>query len=79
MSGAVHGMAAQLESGDYTEGVTANLAMMTAANDTLVATARDQSVDPRLLTPYMELMRHRVAQGHGDEGLAGTVGLLRSE
>ncbi|MGW1408327.1 NAD(P)-dependent oxidoreductase [Streptomyces sp. NPDC002403] len=79
MSGAVHGMAVQLESGDYTEGVTSNLAMMAAANDTLVATARDQSVDPRLLTPYMELMRHRVAQGHGDEGLAGTVGLLGSE
>ncbi|MFJ7199955.1 MULTISPECIES: NAD(P)-dependent oxidoreductase [unclassified Streptomyces] len=79
MSGAAHGMAAQLESGNYTEGVASNLAMMTAANDTLVATARDQSVDPRLLTPYMELMRHRVAQGHGDEGLAGTVGLLGSE
>ncbi|MEU9320510.1 NAD(P)-binding domain-containing protein [Streptomyces sp. NPDC048295] len=79
MSGAAHGMAAQLESGDYTEGVTSNLAMMTAANDTLVATARDQSVDPRLLTPYMELMGRRVAQGHGDEGLAGTVGLLGSE
>lgn len=79
MSGAAHGMAAQLESGNYTEGVASNLAMMTAANDTLVATARDQSVDPRLLTPYMELMRHRVAQGHGDEGLASTVGLLGSE
>ncbi|MGW2023442.1 NAD(P)-dependent oxidoreductase [Streptomyces decoyicus] len=79
MSGAAHGIAAQLESDNYTEGVTSNLAMMTAANDTLLATAQDQSVDPRLLTPYMELMRHRVAQGHGDEGLAGTVGLLRSE
>ncbi|MFD3419662.1 NAD(P)-dependent oxidoreductase [Streptomyces decoyicus] len=79
MSGAAHGIAAQLESANYTEDVTSNLAMMTAANDTLLATAQDQSVDPRLLTPYMELMRHRVAQGHGDEGLAGTVGLLRSE
>lgn len=79
MSGAAHGIAAQLESGNYTEGVTSNLAMMAAANDTLLATAQDQSVDPRLLTPYMELMRHRVAQGHGDEGLAGTVGLLRNE
>ncbi|MET9887584.1 NAD(P)-binding domain-containing protein [Streptomyces sp. NPDC006430] len=79
MSPAAHGIAAQLESGDYTEGVTSNLAMMTAANDTLLATAQDQSVDARLLTPYMELMRRRVAQGHGDEGLAGTVGLLRSE
>lgn len=79
MSGTAHEIAAQLESGNYTEGVTSNLAMMTAANDTLLATARDQSVDPQLLTPYMELMRHRVTQGHGDEGLAGIVGLLSSE
>jgi 3-hydroxyisobutyrate dehydrogenase-like beta-hydroxyacid dehydrogenase len=78
MSIAAHGISAQLESDNYTEGVTSNLAMMTAANDTLLATAYDQSVDPRLLAPYMELMRHRVTQGHGDEGLAGTVGLLRS-
>ncbi|MET8681662.1 NAD(P)-binding domain-containing protein [Streptomyces sp. NPDC004647] len=79
MAGTTHEIAAQLASGNYTEGVTSNLAMMTAANDTLLATADDQSVDPRLLTPYMELMRHRVAQGHGDEGLAGTVTLLSSE
>ncbi|MFF1919915.1 NAD(P)-dependent oxidoreductase [Streptomyces sp. NPDC058221] len=76
MAGSGLGMAAQLESGDYTEGVVSNLAMMTAGNRTLLDTAADQSVDPRLLTPYMELMRQRVAQGHGDEGLAGTVGLL---
>lgn len=79
MSGAAHELAAQLESGDCTEGVTFDLAMMSAANDTLLATARDQSVDPRLLTPYMELMRHRAAQGHGDEGLAGTAGPLGGE
>ncbi|TJZ44659.1 NAD(P)-dependent oxidoreductase [Streptomyces piniterrae] len=76
MAGMTHGMAAQLVSGDYTEGVTSNLAMMAAGNDALLATAAEQSVDPRLLTPYMELMRRRVAQGHGDEGLAGTVDLL---
>lgn len=79
MAGAAHGIAAQLDSGNYTEGVASNLAMMAAANDTLLATAQGQSVDPRLLTPFMELMHHRVAQGHGDEGLAGTVGLLRGE
>ncbi|MFF3311649.1 hypothetical protein [Streptomyces sp. NPDC002952] len=49
--------------------------MMTAGNATLLATAKDQSVDPGLLTPYMELMRHR---GHGEEGLAGAVSLLGS-
>lgn len=35
--------------------------------------------EPSAPHPYMELMRHRVARGHGDEGLAGTVGLLREE
>ena len=79
MAGMTHEIAAQLESGDYTEGVTSNLAMMSAGNDALLATAGGQSVDPRLLTPYMELMRRRVAQGHGDEGLAGTVDMLRNE
>lgn len=79
MAGAAHGIAAQLESGDYTEGVASNLAMMVTGNGTLLDTARGQSVDPRLLTPYMELMRHRVSQGHGDEGLAGTVALLGGE
>lgn len=76
MAGSGLGMAAQLESGDYTEGVVSSLAMMAAGNSTLLDTAADQSVDPRLLTPYMELMRQRVAQGHGDEGLAGAVALL---
>lgn len=78
MAGSAPATAAQLESGDYTAGVVSDLAMMTAGNGTLLGTAADQSVDPRLLTPYMELMRQRVDQGHGDEGLAGTVGLLRS-
>ncbi|MFE9591116.1 hypothetical protein ACFYOP_03395 [Streptomyces sp. NPDC006294] len=79
MAGMTHEIAAQVESGDYTEGVTSNLAMMSAENAALLATAEEQSVDPRLLTPYMELMHRRVTQGHGDEGLAGTVDLLRNE
>ncbi|MGW1373962.1 NAD(P)-dependent oxidoreductase [Streptomyces sp. NPDC002446] len=77
MAGNAQAIAAQLAGGDYTEGVTSHLAMMAAGNDTLLAAAEEQSVDPRLLAPYMELMRHRVAQGHGDEGLAGMVDLLR--
>lgn len=79
MAGSAHEIAAHLASGDYTEGVTSSLAMMTAGNDTFLAAAEDQSVDSRLLTPYMELMSRRVAQGHGDEGLAGLVAMLRRE
>lgn len=76
MAGMSHEMAAHLASGNYTEGVTSNLAMMSAANESLLTTARDQGVDARLLAPYMELMRTRVEQGHGDEGLAGIVSLI---
>ncbi|WP_411082606.1 NAD(P)-dependent oxidoreductase [Streptomyces sp. cmx-18-6] len=79
MSGSAQDLAAQLESGDYEEGVVSNLAMMATANETFVATAREQSVDPRLLVPFIDVMRQRVDQGYGDEGLAGTVGLIRSE
>jgi len=70
-------MAWQLESGDYTEGVTSNLAMMSAGNATLEATAEEQGVKGELLAPFMASMRERVALGHGDEGLAGLVDGLR--
>ncbi|MDJ1132865.1 NAD(P)-dependent oxidoreductase [Streptomyces iconiensis] len=85
MAGAIDGMAAQLESGDYTEGVVSNLAMMTAGDATLVDTARRQGVSTELLAPFTELMAPftelmaaRLAQGgHDDEGVAGLVGLRR--
>ncbi|MQY08431.1 NAD(P)-dependent oxidoreductase [Actinomadura macrotermitis] len=71
-----HGMADHLESGDYTEGVTSNLAMMVKGNATLLNTAAEQGVSPELLTPFMDLMERRVADGHRDEDLTGVVGLL---
>lgn len=78
MGGAVTEMAAQLESGDYTEGVVSNLAMMTAGNATLLRTAREQGVSTELLSPFTELMAARLAQGgHDDEGITGLVDLLR--
>ncbi|REE96894.1 3-hydroxyisobutyrate dehydrogenase-like beta-hydroxyacid dehydrogenase [Thermomonospora umbrina] len=71
-----HGIAGHLESGDYTEGVTSNLAMMTEGNATLLRTAEEQKVSPELLTPFMALMERRVADGHGDEDTTGVVDLL---
>ncbi|MCP2335388.1 NAD(P)-dependent oxidoreductase [Actinomadura rupiterrae] len=77
MSGYVHGVAAQLESGDYTLGVTSNLAMMVQGNATLLRTAEEQGVSAELLTPFMALMERRLADGHPDEGTAGVTDLLK--
>ncbi|GAA1261583.1 NAD(P)-binding domain-containing protein [Saccharothrix xinjiangensis] len=74
----VHGLAERLESGDHTTGVVSNLAMQSAANATLVATAEDQGVSTELLAPYFALEERHVAAGHGDEDGAGLVDRLRA-
>ncbi|MEU5994134.1 NAD(P)-binding domain-containing protein [Spirillospora sp. NPDC047418] len=76
MAGAASGMAAHLETGDYTLGVTSNLAMMVQGNRTLLRTAEEVSVSPELLAPFMALMERRLTDGHGDEGTTGVVDLL---
>ncbi|MFD5268755.1 NAD(P)-dependent oxidoreductase [Streptomyces sp. NPDC058335] len=76
MAPMAHQTAAQLESGDFTEGVVSNLAMQVAGNATLLRTAEEQGVGPELLTPYMALMERRLADGHGEEDTTGVVELL---
>ncbi|WP_066945595.1 NAD(P)-dependent oxidoreductase [Microtetraspora fusca] len=76
MAGYAYGLAEHLESGDYTKGVTSNLAMMVQGNSTLLRTAAGQGVSAELLTPFTTLMERRLADGHGDEGLAGLVDML---
>lgn len=77
MAGYSYGTAAQLVSGDYTEGVESNLAMMVSTNTTLTRTAEEQGVSAELLTPFMRLMERRVAAGGGSESNTGVVDLLR--
>ncbi|MGW2325521.1 NAD(P)-dependent oxidoreductase [Streptomyces sp. NPDC001700] len=77
MAPAAYGVAAQLETGDYTLGVTSNLAMMVEGNGTLLRTAEEQGVSPEVLKPFMALMERRLAAGYGDEGTAGVIDLLR--
>ncbi|MEV7007940.1 NAD(P)-binding domain-containing protein [Streptosporangium sp. NPDC051022] len=71
-----HRVADQLEDGDYTRGVTSNLAMMVRGNATLLETAEAQGVSTELLTPFTALMERRLAEGYGAEGTAGVVDLL---
>lgn len=77
MAGYAFGTAVQLASGDYTQDVESNLAMMATTNDTLRRTAREQGVSPELLEPFMTLMERRVAEGGGNESTTGVVDLLR--
>jgi 3-hydroxyisobutyrate dehydrogenase-like beta-hydroxyacid dehydrogenase len=63
-------------SGDYTGGVVSNLAMMIEGNSTLLRTAEEQGVSTELLTPFMALMEHRLAGGHGQEDTTGVIDLL---
>jgi 3-hydroxyisobutyrate dehydrogenase-like beta-hydroxyacid dehydrogenase len=76
MASAAHQSADRIQGGDYTRNVVSNLAMQVAGNATLLRTAEEQRVSPELLTPYMELMERRLAQGHGDEDGTGMVELL---
>ncbi|MFJ9588222.1 NAD(P)-dependent oxidoreductase [Streptomyces acidicola] len=76
MAPSVHQTADQLRSGDYTKGVVSHLAMQVAGMPTFVSTAREQGVSPELLSPYFELMRRRLSEGSGEEGLTGVIDLL---
>ncbi|WP_049578616.1 NAD(P)-dependent oxidoreductase [Streptomyces sp. SBT349] len=76
MAGSAGQAAEQLESGDYTRGVVSNLEMQVAGSATLLRTAEEQGVSAELLTPYLALMRRRLAEGHGDEDTTGVVELL---
>ncbi|WP_280269039.1 NAD(P)-dependent oxidoreductase [Nocardia wallacei] len=77
MAGYSFGTAGQLASGDYTEGVESNLAMMVSTNRTLLRTAAEQNVSPELLTPFMTLMERRATAGGAHESTTGVIDLLR--
>jgi len=76
MAPAVHQTADHLRTGDYTKDVASNLAMQVAGTPTFLATAEEQGVSTELLVPYFELMRRRLTQGSGEEGLTGVIDLL---
>ncbi|MFD8032202.1 NAD(P)-dependent oxidoreductase [Streptomyces sp. NPDC059717] len=76
MAPAVHQTADHLRSGDFTTGVVSNLAMQVAGTPTFLSTAEQQGVSPELLSPYFELMRRRLTEDNGEEGLTGVIDLL---
>jgi 3-hydroxyisobutyrate dehydrogenase-like beta-hydroxyacid dehydrogenase len=73
---AAEAAAEQLDTGDYTTGVTSSLAMQVAGNATLLGTAAEQGVSAELLQPWFDLMARRLADGHGQEDTTGVVELL---
>ncbi|MEV0368353.1 NAD(P)-binding domain-containing protein [Streptomyces sp. NPDC050636] len=74
MSGGLPEMAAQIDSGDYS--VTGSPLAMQVSHDSIGDVSRAQGVSPELFAPLFALMKRRVADGHGAEGIAGVVELM---
>jgi hypothetical protein len=74
MLGALPAWAAQVDARDYAE-TGSNLAMQ-VAHDAIGDLSRAQGVSTELWDPFLRLMKRRVADGHGAEGLPGLVELL---
>ncbi|MFE2262897.1 NAD(P)-dependent oxidoreductase [Streptomyces griseosporeus] len=76
MAPAAHATAERLESGDFTKNVLSSVGMQAAGVPAFLRTAEEQGVSPELLLPYLDLLRRRAADGHGEEDTAGMVELL---
>ncbi|MEU8287848.1 NAD(P)-binding domain-containing protein [Micromonospora sp. NPDC048905] len=76
MAPTAHQTADRLRSGDYTTDVVSTLGMQVAGTPTFLRTAEQQGVSAELLSPYFALMRRCLAEGAGEEDLAGLVDLL---
>ncbi|MER6315106.1 NAD(P)-binding domain-containing protein [Streptomyces sp. NPDC001581] len=72
--------AERLTSRDFTSGVVSNLAMQVAGSGTMLRTAEEQGVSAELISPYVDLLRRRLAAdpaAHGGEDTVGALLLLR--
>ncbi|TDD60166.1 NAD(P)-dependent oxidoreductase [Kribbella antibiotica] len=78
MLGSLPRIAADLDNPSQAAAAGSNLAMQAAAFHNLIDTAVAQGVDPSLLTPMGELLQKAVATGHGDEDMAATIRLLKT-
>ncbi|MET9692084.1 NAD(P)-binding domain-containing protein [Streptomyces sp. NPDC006514] len=72
--------AERLTSRDFTSGVVSNLAMQVTGSGTMLRTAEEQGVSTELVTPYVDLLRRRLAAdpaAHGGEDTTGAILLLK--
>ncbi|WP_328790564.1 NAD(P)-dependent oxidoreductase [Streptomyces sp. NBC_00273] len=72
--------AERLTSRDFTSGVVSNLTMQVTGSGTMLRTAEEQGVSTELVTPYVDLLRRRLAAdpaAHGGEDTTGAVLLLK--
>ncbi|GAA1200751.1 NAD(P)-dependent oxidoreductase [Pseudonocardia alaniniphila] len=76
MSEFVTGSAEQIDTRDYATDVVATLAMQASSYGHLVDVAEAQGVSTELITPLAALMDRRVADGHGQDGIASVIEAL---
>ncbi|WP_239632010.1 NAD(P)-binding domain-containing protein [Paenibacillus sp. H1-7] len=68
-------MARQIDTGDYTS-KEASLEMQ-ASNDTIGEVSRAQGISTELFAPLYDLMKRRVAEGHGSDDFPSVIELIR--
>ncbi|MFJ6754024.1 NAD(P)-dependent oxidoreductase [Streptomyces sp. NPDC091273] len=72
--------AERLTSRDFTSGVVSNLAMQVTGTGTMLRTAEEQGVSTELISPYVDLLRRRLAADpdvYGGEDTTGAILLLK--
>ncbi|MEU7601425.1 NAD(P)-binding domain-containing protein [Streptomyces sp. NPDC040724] len=72
--------AERLTSRDFTSGVVSNLAMQVTGTGTMLRTSEEQGVSTELVSPYVDLLRRRLAAdpaAHGGEDTTGAILLLK--
>ncbi|MFE6835834.1 NAD(P)-dependent oxidoreductase [Streptomyces sp. NPDC057705] len=72
--------AERLTSRDFTSGVVSNLAMQVTGTGTMLRTAEEQGVSTELISPYVDLLRRRLAAdpaAHAGEDTVGALLLLK--
>ncbi|WP_372411665.1 NAD(P)-dependent oxidoreductase [Streptomyces luteireticuli] len=74
IGGILPGMAAKVDSGDYS--ATGSTLAMQVSHDSIGDVSRAQGVSTELFAPVFELMRRGVAAGYGDGDMAAVVELL---
>ncbi|ASO20423.1 3-hydroxyisobutyrate dehydrogenase-like beta-hydroxyacid dehydrogenase [Actinoalloteichus hoggarensis] len=77
MASSVDFYAHKIDSGDHDSDVVSPLAMQATGLANLAQAGRDQGVDVELLAPLYDLMRRRVADGHGQGDVSGLFELIK--
>ena len=71
--------AERIDSGDHARDVMSNLQMQSVAISNIVATSRNQGIDPAFIEPIERLAQKRLADGFGSDEISGVIEAMRTK